>query len=85
LNQEFTSASLCVAERFPVIALEPFALPTVLDNFSLLCLPPVPLLSFVSPTVPPFLAVLSSFLGAFAVSFPSVYFKKKQSIEIDLK
>jgi hypothetical protein len=83
LNEELTSASLCVAERFPVIALEPFALLTVFDNFSLLCLPPVFLLSLVSVTVAPFFAALSSFFGAFAVSFASAYFKQQQSIEID--
>jgi len=48
-------------------------LPIVFAAFSVLCLPPAPLAGLVSATVAPFFAALSSFFGALAVSFASVY------------
>jgi hypothetical protein len=72
-KKSLTSASLCVAERFPGIALLPPFVLTVLESFSLLVLVAVPLVGFVSAIVAPFFAALSSFFGALAASFASVY------------
>ena len=70
-NRSLTSVSLCVAERLPVIALEPFGFGIVFPNLSFPCLPVAPLVDLLSATVPPFFVALSSFFGAFAVSLPS--------------